>query len=232
VSERWWGPTRPCSGRWVRELARAGSWSEASSAFRSVAGPLARAPVFLVEFAQVLRASGKPSEAFLLLDRLHGRGLSSRASLELYRDLAVEKELTKEAARAQKLLEERFKDDPGRSPRRRHPGPPRGQPRRGLEHASVLSGQFPEREDVEAARISVFLARKDYEGLLRPPRRAARPAPRWPLTWRPLSRSWAVPRRPKRLLVAPWRSGRSRASSWRTPTCCCRTEDGTGAHAL
>ncbi|HVE13441.1 MAG TPA: tetratricopeptide repeat protein, partial [Elusimicrobiota bacterium] len=150
-----------------RELARAGSWSEASSAFRSVAGPLARSPVFLVEFAQVLRRSGKPSEALLLLDRLHGRGLSSRASLELYRDLAVEKELTKEAAQAQKILEERFKDDPAVLLAGGIMALRAGNLAEASSTLQSLSGQFPEREDVEEARISVFLAKKDYEGLLR-----------------------------------------------------------------
>ncbi|HVE13169.1 MAG TPA: tetratricopeptide repeat protein, partial [Elusimicrobiota bacterium] len=116
---------------------------------------------------QVLRRSGKPSEALLILDRLHGRGLSSRASLELYRDLAVERELPKEAAQAQKALEERFKDDPSVLLAGGIMALRAGRLAEASGTLQALSGQFPEREDVEEARLAVFLARKDYEGLLR-----------------------------------------------------------------
>jgi cellulose synthase operon protein C len=150
-----------------RELARAGSWQEAATAYRSMGGPLARAPVFLVEFAQVLHRSGKSNEALQILQRLHGRGLSSRASLELYRDLAAEKQLTKEAAEAQKALEERFKDDPAVLLAGGVMALRAGDLAEAAGKLQALSGQFPERADVEEARLAVFLARKDYEGLLR-----------------------------------------------------------------
>jgi cellulose synthase operon protein C len=150
-----------------REYARAGTWAEASSAFRSVAGPLARAPVFLVEFAQVLRRSGKPNEALQVLQRLHGRGISSRSSLELARDLSVELHLPKESAQAQKMLEERFHDDPAVLLAGGVMALRSGNLAEAASALQALSSRFPEREDVEAARLSVFLAGKDYEGLLR-----------------------------------------------------------------
>jgi len=123
--------------------------------------------VFLVEFAQVLRRSGLPSDALTVLQRLHGRGFSSRVSIELYRDLAVEKGMTKEAEKAQKLLEERFKDDPAVLLAGSMLALRSGNLAEASSTLQALSGQFPEREDVETARLGVFLARKDYEGLLR-----------------------------------------------------------------
>ena len=150
-----------------REHARAGSWAESATAYRAVAGPLARAPVFLMELAQALRRSGKTNEAVDVLRRLHGRGVFFKASLELYRDLAVETHLPKEAAQAQKILEERFKDDPAVLLAGGVMALREGNVAEAASALQALSSRFPDREDVEEARLAVFLAKKDYEGLLR-----------------------------------------------------------------
>jgi predicted Zn-dependent protease len=150
-----------------REYARAGFWSDAMSTYRSVGGPLARAPLYLVEYAQVLQRSGLATDAFDVLRSLHGRGVFYKASLELYRDLAAQKQLTKEAEQAQKILEERFKDDPAVLVAGGVMALRSGHLAEAARLLEALAGRFPTRDDVEEARLSVFLVKKDYDGLLR-----------------------------------------------------------------
>ncbi len=151
----------------ARDLARSEAWAEAVDAYQGIEGLMARAPRIQFELALSLQRARKPDEALSTLRRLHGRGHYSKQSVELFRDIAFQRGLAQEGAMAQKLLEEKFRDDPGvlfaggllslRSGK--------------LDEAAAvfeaLAAKLPERADVELARLSVYLARKDYEGLLR-----------------------------------------------------------------
>jgi tetratricopeptide (TPR) repeat protein len=156
-----------CVWALAREYARGGSWIDAASEYRTMAGLLASSPVLQMESAYAHRRAGKVDEALATLRRLHARGFYSRASLELFRDLASGKRLEPEAAQAQKLLEKKFGDDPtvilAGGILALHSG--------NLSEASSildsLAARYPGREDVEQARLSVLFAARDYEGVLK-----------------------------------------------------------------
>jgi tetratricopeptide (TPR) repeat protein len=156
-----------CEWAFARELARSGAWKESAAAFRGITGLLARAPVLQVELAHVLRRSGKADEAFGTLHRLHARRFYSKASLELFRDIAIEKGLSREAGEAQAYLEKRFRDDPSVLMAGGVLALRSGNLTEAASILEGLAGRHPEREDVEQARLSVLFARKDYEGVLK-----------------------------------------------------------------
>ncbi|MBI4566722.1 MAG: tetratricopeptide repeat protein [Planctomycetes bacterium] len=160
------GPHPALGWATARELARAKAWADAATAYRAIPGLIGRAPAVQIELAQTLRRAGKSDEAFAVLERLHARRFYSKVSLELYRDIAVEKKLSREAAEAQKFLERRYGDDPAIL---LAGGLLAFRAGNLAEAASVLDGlarQFPDRNDVEVARLSVLFASEEYESVL------------------------------------------------------------------
>jgi predicted Zn-dependent protease len=150
-----------------RHHARAGRWGDAAAAYRNVLGLLARSPILHYEHAQALHRAGKPDEALDALRRLHGRRLYSKASMELFRNLAVQKGLAREASEAQQFLEGQFKDDPGIALAGGAMALSSGRLADAARIFDEMALKHPGNESVEAARLSVLLAKKDYEAVLR-----------------------------------------------------------------
>ncbi len=150
-----------------RELARWGDVERAAAAFRAVEGPLSRAPALRLELARALARASRPDEALATLARLHARKRWSRASMELYRDLAAGKGLRREAADAQAFLEQKFSGDADLLFSGGVLAMRDGKLGEAAKVFDALLAQRPDHQDAEVARLSIMLARMEYDVLLR-----------------------------------------------------------------
>jgi predicted Zn-dependent protease len=152
---------------YARELGRNGEWADAAAAYRGIPGLFEMLPSVQFDLAQALYRAGKLDEALATLGRLHASGVYSKPSLELYRDVAFRKNLTREGLEAQKLLEQRFAGDPDVLLRGGLIALEAGKLDEAAAALKALAARHPGREDVEIARLTVLLKQSKYDDLLR-----------------------------------------------------------------
>jgi Tfp pilus assembly protein PilF len=115
----------------------------------------------------VLAQAGKEDEALVAVSAMHRKGLFTRQSLELYRDLTFKRDLLDKSQAAQALLARKYPDDV----MVRWNGGMLALKAGKLDSAQQifenLAAKYPEAEQFEWARLTMFLAKEQFERAIR-----------------------------------------------------------------
>jgi len=151
---------------YARALVQKKQYEKAVNVYKTIPQLLLRSPRVLTEFAAVLVKAGKIDEALNTLSVMHRQNFFTKRSLEIFRDLAYEKELLDKSLAAQKLLEKKYSNDIS------------VQWNGGLLHLknkeyvkarlvfAKLARKHPEEAQFEVSRLSTYLFTKQYNQLI------------------------------------------------------------------
>lgn len=151
---------------YARELANAGKYAQADSLYQRLPQVIMASPKILTEFAFIKAKLGMDDAAIKLISRLHEHKLFSKLSLELFRDLSFKRKLFEKSAAAQKLLEQRFKDDVQIQWHGALLALNQGKTDSAITLFSSLSQKYPKEETFEVMRITALLIKGDYQQVL------------------------------------------------------------------
>jgi predicted Zn-dependent protease len=162
---------------YARELLRTKKFLEADSAYRKLPTVMLSSPIILVEIATVQANCGKGDEALARISKMHQHNIFNKPSLELFRDLTFKKKLFEKTIAAQKLLEQRFKDDAGLQWKGALLALNQGKLDSAITLLSVLSKKYPKEPQFEITRITAILLKGDYNTALKECSTSTAPAP-------------------------------------------------------
>ncbi|MBD3422054.1 MAG: tetratricopeptide repeat protein [Chitinivibrionales bacterium] len=95
----------------AREYARCEHYEKAENVYKRLPLSIRLSPTVLVEYATVASRRGEDDHALVLLSSMHKKGMMTRPSLEMFRDLTFKKDLLEKSRAAQELLEKSFPRD-------------------------------------------------------------------------------------------------------------------------
>ncbi|MBD3315188.1 MAG: hypothetical protein GF344_05330 [Chitinivibrionales bacterium] len=152
---------------YARQRAKAGDYERAIVLYRSLPALLLRSPTIVVELAAAQAKSGDVDKALGTLSAMHVKGTLSKASLELFRDLAFRKQIFDKSKAAQAVLEEKYSDDAGV----RYAGAMLALRENKVDTAiailTKLAKDYPREAQFEIARISAIAVKGDYDRVIR-----------------------------------------------------------------
>ncbi|MFH0910774.1 MAG: tetratricopeptide repeat protein [Planctomycetota bacterium] len=154
----------------ARARAEQGRYGEAARLYQELQATdavLARSPLAIGEMADALARGGRLQDALQELARLHGRNVCSKATLALQRDLLFRAKMPGQSLEVQAFLAKSFPDDSELEWRGGLLALAAGAFGEAERIFDGLLAAHPESKDAEVARISVFLARGEYERALR-----------------------------------------------------------------
>jgi predicted Zn-dependent protease len=151
----------------AHECIRRGNMTEAVESLKLLPRAYLQAPAVAVEFAVALAGTGKDDDALVVLGQLHKRGLFTRPSLELFRDLTAKKNLVEKSLAAQKMLEKQFGDDAGVQWSGAMLAIKRGETDSALVLLDKLAKKYPKESRFEVARLSTLYLKGDYGKVVR-----------------------------------------------------------------
>ncbi len=150
----------------AREHAGAGNLAEAVSAYKRLPEVFLLCPQVLIETATALTRLGRYDEALSLINNMHKRERFTKNSLELFRDITFKMKFMKESEAAQKILESEYQDDAGILYSKAVLLIKNGETDKALELLAGLIKKYPQEKQFEIARISVYLAKEDYNRVI------------------------------------------------------------------
>jgi predicted Zn-dependent protease len=150
----------------ARELAQTGKFAQADSLYQRLPQVILSSPKVLTEFAFIKTKLGMDEVAIKLISRLHEHKLFSKLTLELFRDLSFKRKLFEKSAAAQKLLEQRFKDDVKIQWQGAILALNQGKTDSAITLFSNLSQKYPKEETFEVMRINALLIKGSYQQVL------------------------------------------------------------------
>jgi tetratricopeptide (TPR) repeat protein len=148
------------------ELTRAGLPEQALEGLRAIAGPLRLWPPALLAEARALARAGRDLEAARVVDRLHRRHVTTKDSLELFRDLAFKLNHPSAGAAAQRVLEQKYPDDAEVLAFRGFVALGGGAADQAAKIFADLSARYPEQLKFKLAAVQVLLAEGKFEQVL------------------------------------------------------------------
>ncbi len=151
----------------ARENAIAGNFTEAVSAYKNLPEVFLLSPAVLIETATALTKTGDYEGAFSLINAMHKKKRFTKNSLELFRDITFKMKFMKESEAAQKILESEYKDDAGIQYSRAVLSIKNGNTDKALEILSGLIKKYPQEKQFKIARITVYLAKEDYNRVIK-----------------------------------------------------------------
>lgn len=150
----------------AQELARMGKNNEAVKVYQNLPDVYRGAPRFIIERARLLDLSGKFSDALVMLSLLHSKKIVTRSSLELFRDISFKRNMTDEAAKAQKILETAYKNDVGVRWARGVMGLRNGTYDSAITLFSSLVKEYPDEPRFLYALVSAYFAKGEYDRVI------------------------------------------------------------------
>ncbi|MDD5675324.1 MAG: hypothetical protein PHC61_14230, partial [Chitinivibrionales bacterium] len=160
----------------ARENAKHKNYKEAVALYKKLPGIFIYSPRIMIELANALSLCGNDDEALAYINALHGHGLFTRPSLELFRNISFKKHLIEKSLAAQKLLEQKYSGDAGILWTGVALALQMGKTDSALALATVLCKKYPDEKQFEMGRISLYLIKKDYERVLAECARSSAPA--------------------------------------------------------
>jgi predicted Zn-dependent protease len=151
---------------YARENAIAGDFAEAVLAYKRLPEVFLLSPAVLIEAATALTKTGEYDGALSLINAMHKKQRFTKNSLELFRDITFKMKFMKESEAAQRILENEYKDDAGIQYSRAVLSIKNGDTDKALEILTGLIKKYPEERQFEIARISVYLAKEDYNRVI------------------------------------------------------------------
>lgn len=151
----------------ARENAASGNYEDAVESYRKLPEIFQNSPGIIVEFAAALTKTGRYDEALALINTMHKHKKFTRNSLELFRDLAFKKDLLDQSMAAQKLLEQKYKNDAGILYKKALFAIKAGDNDTALRIFTRLANKYPQEERFEISRIAVYLLKEEYETLIK-----------------------------------------------------------------
>lgn len=148
------------------QLSREKKYPNADSLFRRLPKPVLLSPSIITEYALVLVRLGKDDDALKYLDNLHRNRVFTKLSLELFRDLTLKKNLIEKSDAAQKMLEQKFKNDVGVQWSAALMALKKGNTDSALSILSSLNSKYPDEEQFEIMRINALYISGDYNAVL------------------------------------------------------------------
>ncbi len=161
---------------YARTSGSIGKYKQAIEAYRSLPAAFLRAPRILTEFAVILARAGKEEEALAAVSAMHRKNLFTKPSLELYRDLTFKRDLLEKSQAAQQLLARKYPDDVMVQWKGAVLAIKAGKLDSAQAVLEKLANQHPESNQFEWARLSMYLAKKQYDKAIFACKASAAPA--------------------------------------------------------
>ncbi|MGD9201169.1 MAG: tetratricopeptide repeat protein, partial [Chitinispirillia bacterium] len=137
-------------------------FDEAVEVYKNLPRAFLISPGVIVEFSRALAQSGKYDEALAAISVMHKARLYTKNSLQIFRDLALKKQLIDKSIAAQKVLESKYKDDAGVQYGRAILALKTGNPDTALQILTDLTQKYPKEERFELAKMSIYLLQEKY----------------------------------------------------------------------
>jgi predicted Zn-dependent protease len=150
----------------ARELARAGNAAAALAIYKRLPDVYIRAPRILVESARLFASIGQENEALALMNAFHSKGLATRLSLELVRDISFKQNHLQDAQKAQAILARQYKGNAGVLYASGMLALKTNQLDTALAIFTELARLYPQENRFKNLRIVIFSLKGDYERVL------------------------------------------------------------------
>jgi predicted Zn-dependent protease len=151
----------------ARESVKASRYEQALVMYKRLPDFYLRSPRVMIQCAWLYNQLAKPEEALILIGALHQKNIFSKATLELYRDITYKLNRLEDAAKAQKFLEQRYKDDAGILYTSGVMALKSGKLDSAQAIFTRLSARFPDEEHFTYYRVLVLFLKEDFQGVLR-----------------------------------------------------------------
>jgi tetratricopeptide (TPR) repeat protein len=149
----------------AREISKTNKYNEALALYERLPETYLMSPRILVERARLLSMMGKDTVALALLGVMHQRKVSTKTSLELFRDITFKLNRIEDAQKAQKILSQLYKNDVSIRWAGGMLAMKSGKLDSALSIFSELSRSFPTEPRFKYARLFVYFLKGMYEDL-------------------------------------------------------------------
>ncbi|MBD3344007.1 MAG: hypothetical protein GF401_02980 [Chitinivibrionales bacterium] len=148
---------------YARENVVAQQYEVALDAYRKLPQVFLRSPRVLVEYATALSLAGKSDEALAVVSTMHRKNVMTKYSLTLFRDLAFRKKLLDKSRAAQRILESKYGDDVKVIYSGALMALKSGKVDSARALFTQLAADHPDEPRFEAARLSTWVIKEEYE---------------------------------------------------------------------
>jgi len=150
----------------ARSALRNKKYKDATALYDRLPGIVLWSPVVVAERAQSIALAGNDDKALQIISYMHEKGIFSRQSLELFRNLALKKDLVEKSEAAQKLLEMKYSGDIGLKWKGLLLAIKNEKTDSALTIARTLSTDYPEEERFELTYLTLLLIKNEFRQVL------------------------------------------------------------------